>query len=144
MEKSRVLIVDDHQLIIDGLKAFVGQDESLEFVGECNNGEEAIRCADVLSPDIILMDIEMPKISGIQASEEIKKAHPEIKIIIISMHQEKGLIKKLIERGVDGYLLKNSSQDEVLSAIGVVKSGKKYFSEDITMALLNKEAETSS
>ena len=144
MEKSRVLIVDDHQLIIDGLKAFVNQDESLEFIGECNNGEDAIRYADALNPDIILMDIEMPKVSGIQASEEIKKAHPDIKIIIISMHQEKGLIKKLIERGVDGYLLKNSSQEEVLSAIGVVRSGKKYFSEDITLALLNKESNTSS
>ncbi|MCH2233110.1 MAG: response regulator transcription factor [Crocinitomicaceae bacterium] len=138
MEKSRVLIVDDHQLIIDGLKAFVSKDESLEFVGECNNGEDAIRYADILNPDIILMDIEMPRVSGIQASEEIKKTHPEIKVLIISMHQEKGLIKKLLERGVDGYLLKNSSQEEVLSAISVVRSGKKYFSEDITLALLDR------
>lgn len=139
MGSSRILIIDDHQLIIDGLSAFIKSDNSLEFVGSGNDGDEALKLVEVLRPDIVLMDIEMPKISGIQASEEIKRNFPEVKIIIISMHHEKGLVKKLLERGIDGYLLKNSSHQEVLEAIAKVKNGKKYFSEDVTLTLLGSD-----
>lgn len=138
MDKKRVLLVDDHQLIIDGLRGFIENSDDFQVVGEANTGMEAIRLAEVLDPDVILMDIEMPEMSGIQACEEIKKKSPEVKVIIVSMHNEKQLIKKLIDQGADGYLLKNSKQSEVLEAIQKVLAGKSYFSQDVTMSLLDK------
>src|SRR5690606_7628547 len=103
MDQKRILLVDDHQLIIDGLKGFIEDEPDYTVVGEANNGNEGIRLAEILEPDVILMDIEMPELSGIQACEEIKRMKPEIKVLIVSMHQEKELIKKLVEKGVDGY-----------------------------------------
>lgn len=136
---SRILLVDDHQLIIDGVKGFLENHDRFQVVGEANTGADAIRLAEVLEPDVILMDIEMPEMSGIQASEEIKRLNSDIKIIIISMHNEKQLVKKLIEKGADGYLLKNSEKAEVLEAIEKVLDGKKYFSQDVTMSLMDKQ-----
>ena len=138
MEKRRILLVDDHQLIIDGLRGFLESDDSYQIVGEANNGEEAIRFAEILEPHLILMDIEMPEVSGMQACEEIKRHHPEIKVIIVSMHHEKELIKKLVNKGAEGYLLKNSSQKEVLTAVETVLKGQTYFSQDVTRSLLKK------
>src|SRR5688572_10746654 len=99
MNQKRVLLVDDHQLIIDGLRGFIEANPAYAVVGEANTGTDAIRLASVLNPDVILMDIEMPEMSGIQSCEEIKKIKPETKIIIVSMHNEKQLIKKLIDQG---------------------------------------------
>ena len=141
MNKKRILLVDDHQLIIDGLRGFIESDENYQVVGEANTGAEAIRLASVLSPDLILMDIEMPEMSGIQASQEIKKSFPAVKIIIVSMHNEKQLIKKLIDQGADGYLLKNSSQQEVMDAVEKVLNNKIYLSQEVTMSLLDKKTE---
>ena len=138
MSQNRILIVDDHQLIIDGLRGFLENETDFNVVGEANNGAEAIKLAEILQPHVILMDIEMPELSGIQACEEIKRNQPEIKVIIISMHEEKELIKKLVERGVNGYLLKNSSKDEVMTAIRTVQDDQPYFSQDVTQSLLNK------
>lgn len=136
MSQTRILLVDDHQLIIDGLRGFLENEAEYTVVGEANSGSEAIELAKILNPDVILMDIEMPNISGIQASEEIKRNHPEIKIVIVSMHQEKELIKKLMERGVNGYLLKNSSKDEVMTAIQTVIQDQPYFSREVTQSLV--------
>ncbi|MCG8574507.1 MAG: response regulator transcription factor [Flavobacteriales bacterium] len=132
---KRILLVDDHQLIIDGIRGFLENEEDLQVVGEANSGEEAIRLTQVLEPHLILMDIEMPEVSGIQASEEIKRNYPEVKIIIISMHNEKQLIKKLIAKGIDGYLLKNSEKSEVINAIRHVFEVGPYFSEEVNNAL---------
>lgn len=141
MNKKRVLLVDDHQLIIDGLRGFIETNPDYVVVGEANTGTEAIRLAGVLSPHVILMDIEMPEMTGIQASEEIKRNFPEIKIIIVSMHNEKQLIKKLIDQGADGYLVKNSQQQEVMEALERVLKNQPYFSQDVTLSLLGKSAE---
>lgn len=143
MNKKRILLADDHQLIIDGLRGFIETNSDYTVVGEANTGTEAVRLAEVLSPDVILMDIEMPEMTGIQASEEIKRNHPEIKIIIVSMHNEKQLIKKLIDQGADGYILKNSQQKEVLDAIEKVLKNQTYFSQDVTLSLLDKSSSRS-
>lgn len=139
MGQYRILLVDDHQLIIDGIKGFLEQSEIYQVVGEANSGIDAIRLADVLSPDLILMDIEMPGMSGMQACEEIKRKYPAIKIIIVSMHKEKHLVKKLIEKGADGYLLKTSEKEEVLGAMQKVMEGKSVFSQDVTLSLLGND-----
>ncbi|MGV6860291.1 MAG: response regulator [Putridiphycobacter sp.] len=131
MDAKRILLVDDHQLVIDGLKGFINESHKFEVVGEANNGEEAIRYAEVLNPDVILMDIDMPVLSGIQATKDIKLKHPEIKIIILSMHNERSMVKKIMSEGADGYMVKNSSQDEVLDAIQKVLDGETIFSENL-------------
>ncbi len=136
-KQHKILFVDDHQLIIDGLKGFISQIPSYQIIGEAHDGNEAIRLAKILEPDLIFMDIEMPGMSGIQASQEIKKERPETKIIIVSMHQEKELIKKLISFQIDGYLLKTSSQQEVLEAAEKVLNGEKCFSDDVKQSLNN-------
>lgn len=140
MPQKRVLLVDDHQLIIDALRGFIETNPAYKVVGEANNGVDAIRLASVLNPDVILMDIEMPEMSGIQACEEIKRLKPEIKIIIVSMHHEKQLIRKLIDRGADGYLLKNSQQREVMDAIDKALNNEPYFSDEVSQVLSEKNA----
>lgn len=138
MSEKRILLVDDHQLIIDGLRGFIENEPGLCVVGEANTGMEAIRLADILEPHLILMDIEMPELSGIQACQEIKRNHSDIKVIIVSMHNEKQLIKRLIDQGADGYLLKNSRKDEVLEAISRVLTNEVYLSEDASHSLHDK------
>ncbi len=138
MPQKRILLVDDHQLIIDGLRGFIEANSEYTVVGEANTGADAVKLAGILNPDVILMDIEMPEMSGIQASEEIKRNFPHIKIIIVSMHNEKQLIKKLIDQGADGYLLKNSQQSEVMDAVEKVLKNQPYFSQDVTLSLLDK------
>ena len=137
-DKKRILLVDDHQLIIDGIRGFIEHDGRYQIICEANDGQDAIRLTDVLNPHVVLMDIEMPGMSGIAACEEIKRKNPAVKVIIISMHNEKELIKKLIGLGADGYLLKNSQQSEVLDAITKVLNNQPYFSNDVTLSLLDK------
>ena len=132
-----VLLVDDHQLILDGLKSLLKHTDNLVVAGEANNGREAIRLLDILNIDVVLMDIDMPVMNGIDALKEIKRIKPLMKVIILSMHNESGMIKNLLGIGADGYLLKSTSQDELIRAILKVAEGDKYFSTEITLSLLN-------
>ena len=136
-EKIRVLLVDDHQLILDGLKSLLKHIDNLVVAGEANNGREALRLLDIFNVDVVLMDIDMPVMNGIEALKEIKRINPLIKVIILSMHNESGMVKNLLGIGADGYLLKSTSQDELIRAITKVANGDKYFSTDVTLALLN-------
>ena len=133
----RILLVDDHQIIIDGLKSLMKSAGNLVVAGEANNGREALRLLDILKVDIVLMDIDMPVMNGIDALKEIKRIKPLTKVIILSMHNESGMIRSLIGLGADGYLLKSTSLDELIRAITKVNEGDKYFSTDVTLALLN-------
>jgi len=133
----RVLLVDDHQLILDGLKSLLKNTDNLVVAGEANNGREALRLLDILNVDVILMDIDMPVMNGIDALKEIKRTKPQSKVIILSMHNESGMIRNLLGLGADGYLLKSTSQDELIRAISKVAQGDKYFSADVTLSLLN-------
>ena len=138
----RVLLVDDHQLILDGLKSLLKESDNLVVAGEANNGREAIRLLDILNVDVVLMDIDMPVMNGIDALKEIKRIKPMAKVIILSMHNESGMIRNLLGIGADGYLLKSTSQDELIRAITKVAHGDKYFSADVTLSLLNPSQST--
>ncbi|HWS00997.1 MAG TPA: response regulator transcription factor, partial [Prolixibacteraceae bacterium] len=100
------------------------------------NGKEALQLLPVVEPDLVLMDIDMPVMNGINALKEIKKTNPAIRVIILSMHAEAGMIKSLVDLGADGYLLKSCSQDELLRAIRSVALGQSYFSHGVTLSLL--------
>jgi len=136
MNKINILLTDDHQLIIDGLKSLLKDQEDINVSAEANNGREALRILSFLPINVVLMDIDMPVMNGIDTLKEIKKQYPDVKVIILSMHNESGMIKSLIDLGANGYLLKSCSQDEVVSAIRKVAAGQSGFSTDVTMALL--------
>lgn len=139
MKKLKVLICDDHQIIVDGLKSLVNSIEDFEVVATANNGKEVLDILKLLSVDIILMDIDMPVMNGLDATTLIKEKYKYVKVIILSVHSEKGMIKNLIELGVDAYLLKNASRDELETAIRQVYKGGEYFSSGVTQSLLKKD-----
>jgi two-component system response regulator DegU len=137
MEKIKILIVDDHQLIVNGLKAMLEPIDGLEIIGEANDGKEAILKATELNPDVIIMDISMPILSGIEASKLILQKRPEIKILALTQHEEGEYVLQMINAGAYGYLLKNSRKEEFIEAIYSIYRGEKYFSKKISNILLN-------
>lgn len=140
-KKINILLVDDHQIIIDGIKSLLGSVSDMQVMGEASNGKDACDFIKLLMPDVVLMDIDMPVLNGIEATKQIKAQYPQIKIIILSMHHESGLIKTMMNAGANGYLLKNSDQSELLQAIRKVNSGQQFFSSDVTLSLLDKKSD---
>ena len=135
----RLLIADDHQLVIDGIKLMLSSEADIDCVGEANDGQVALDLLQQLTIDLILLDINMPGMNGIEACKKIRQAYPEIKILVLSMLKEASLIKMVLKNGANGYLLKNAGKREVLQAIRAVKAGQKYYSPevaDIVMASL--------
>ncbi len=133
----KVLIADDHQLFREGITNLLKASPDLEIVGQAENGKEAVEKALELKPDIILMDIGMPEMSGIDATLTLKKEIPEIKIIALSMHSDKQFINGMLEAGASGYLLKNSTYNQLIEAIKSVYSGNKYLSGEVTDIVIN-------
>ena len=117
MSRINVLLTDDHQIIIDGLKSLLKNQDEINVAAEACNGREAIRILELISIDVLLMDIDMPVMNGIDALKEIRKNHPKVRVIILSMHNEAGMIKSLIDLGANGYLLKSCTQGELVEAI---------------------------
>lgn len=136
---TRIIICDDHQLVIDGLKSLINGVDGIEVISTANNGVEVLEQIKLLKVDLVLMDIDMPVLDGIEATKRIKKEYPELKVIILTMHDEKSIIQMLMDIGADGYILKNSAQEELLHGIQNVKKGNKHFSPDVTMALLRND-----
>lgn len=141
---TRILVCDDHQLVLDGLKSLINGQDDIDVVSTANNGREALRQLEILKVDLILMDIDMPEMNGIEATKILKKDYPEIKIIILTMHDEKSIIQLLMDIGADGYILKNATQEELLQGIKQVQQGKKHFSPDVTIALLRSDKDVAS
>lgn len=140
MDEIKVLIVDDHQIIIDGIKSLLKDQYGIRVVGEAGNGKEAIDALSLIGADVVLMDIDMPVLNGIEATRKIKSGPASARVIILTMHNEAGLVKTLISAGADGYMLKNSDQHELVDAIRKVASGQSYFSPEVTLSLLHKSA----
>lgn len=138
---ARLIICDDHQLVIDGLSSLIDGVDGLSVASTANNGKEAIEQVSILKVDLILMDIDMPEMDGIEATKMLKKDHPDVKVLILTMHDEKSIIQMLMDIGADGYILKNASQQELLAGIQTVLNGKHHFSPEVTMALLREEPE---
>lgn len=137
MSKIRVLIVDDHQLLRDGLAAMLKDIEHINVVGTASSGEEAVNLAQEKIPDIILMDIMMAGMSGIEATRWIKEQNPGIKVIIVSMEVNQGLIGDGIKSGIEGYLPKDVDKATLVKAINKVNAGEKFFSESITKIIFD-------
>ncbi|MCF8373688.1 MAG: response regulator transcription factor [Bacteroidales bacterium] len=137
MKEVKIILADDHQIIIDGLDLLLSSQDGYKVVRKVTNGSELLKDIELFQPDLVISDIEMPGLNGIEASKEIKKCFPNVKIIILSMYKEPSLIRQLIQLGVDGYLTKTSDQEELLAGIDRVVGGQKYFGSDVTVALTN-------
>jgi DNA-binding NarL/FixJ family response regulator len=135
MSKIRILLADDHPLIRDGFRSMLGKNDRFEIVGEAANGKELVELANSLVPEIILADISMPLMSGLEALEQVSKQHPAIKFIILTMHEERQYILNALKAGASGYLLKNIERFELERAIITIFEGGKYFSPIVTNIL---------
>jgi DNA-binding NarL/FixJ family response regulator len=125
---TKILIADDHQIIRQGLKSLLDRYPDFQVVGEAADGRSAVRLAKQLMPDVIVMDIAMPDLNGIEATRQLTKAHPEIKIIALSMHADRRFANEMIRAGAQGYLVKDGAFEELAEAIRTVISGKAYLS----------------
>jgi DNA-binding NarL/FixJ family response regulator len=126
MSKLRVFVADDHAVLRDGLKALVNAQADMEIIGEADNGRTTYERAKELLPDIVLMDISMPELSGVQATELLRRECPDIKILILTAYKDKGYLDRLLNVGASGFILKLSAAEELIGAIRLVAGGKVY------------------
>ncbi|MEE9591520.1 MAG: response regulator transcription factor, partial [Thermodesulfobacteriota bacterium] len=135
MKKAKILIVDDHPIVRNGLKSILSRNPDYLLVGEAENGEEAYKKVLELKPDIVVLDIVMPRLGGIQVAERIKKFHPKTKIIILSMYKQKEYALCALRAGVDGFVLKDQASERLLDALDSVRAGKRYICPDVARYL---------
>jgi len=135
MERINILIADDHPIVREGISARLARKADCFVVGEANNGLEAVRAAASLKPEVVIMDIMMPQMDGILATEHIKKAAPGIKVIILSMHKRKEYIMRAFQAGADGYILKENISKEIVDAVKSVLKGERYICHSISQHL---------
>ena len=142
VQQINIMLVDDHQLIINGLKSLLVEEKIINIIAEASNGKEAIELlAQNPNIDVILMDIEMPVMNGWDATKIITSRYPSIKIIALSTFSEKAIIKKMLDSGASGYLLKNIRKENLIEAIVTVHQGNQYFCSEISLALFKQTAE---
>lgn len=125
--KIKLLLVDDHKIVRDGMRSLLSEGKEISVIGEAENGRQAVALAKELKPDVILMDIAMPDMNGIEAASQIIRENERIKVLILSMHSEKMFVSKAFAAGVSGYLLKDCDIEEILSAIRAVQANQKYW-----------------
>jgi len=140
--KIRILIVDDHPLVREGLRSCLVEDKRLEILGDAGDGQEAIRLAKSLLPDIILLDINMPGMNGLETARILIKTVPKSKILILTMHESKEYVHRMVAIGVQGYVLKDSPPSELIAAIGAVHHGGTFFSPKVSETVMNEYVKT--
>lgn len=138
--KTRILIADDHAMLREGMRNLIKQEKDFELVGEAADGEEAVRLAAELKPDIIIMDIVMPKLNGVEATKQIKQVSPSSALLILTAYSDIRYIVGLLEAGACSYLLKNSPAKEIVRAIRAVRSGESVLDPDVTRKLVQRLA----
>ena len=132
----RVLLVDDHQVLRDGLRLLLAADESIQIIGEAEDGKQAIEQVKNLNPDVVVMDLGLPDMNGIEVTKLIRETHPEIRVVILSMHASKEFVIKAITAGASGYVPKSSTHESLLDAIRAVSRGERYLHPTAANALL--------
>ena len=131
----KVLLADDHKLIIDGIQAFLEKEQDIEVVGEAHNGKEVLEAIATTPVDVAVLDISMPEMDGIETAKLLRKQYPNVRILIVSMYKKREFILRLMELGVNGYILKNKSREELVGAIHNVYRGKHHFGLEVIDAI---------
>ncbi|MCX7722783.1 MAG: response regulator transcription factor [Verrucomicrobiae bacterium] len=142
--KIRLLLADDHPVVRQGVRICLEQYNRFEIVGEASKGEEAIRMACSLMPDVMLLDINMPGANGLQVTEQLSRLAPQVRILILSVEETEHTILQVIRSGAKGYLLKNTTPEELVTAIEAVAAGKTYYSQFVAQTLRNAESASQS
>jgi two-component system nitrate/nitrite response regulator NarL len=137
-KKIRVLLADDHPVVRKGIRTFLTGAETIEVVDEAVNGQEAVAKVKELSPDVVLMDVDMPKLTGLEATKIIRKDCPNVRVLILSMHTKKPIVLQIIQSGAQGYVLKDAAPADIIRAIEVIDSGEPFFSPNISQIVLNQ------
>ncbi len=137
MSPIRILVADDHGVVRKGLRLILERHDGFEVIGEAADGREAIRLAEKLAPDIVIIDVGMPQLNGIDATAQILHRDPKLGIIILSMHSDEGYIVRALSAGAKGYLLKESAEEDLVQAVRIVAQGRPFFSPKITQTLLD-------
>ncbi len=127
----KIVVTDDHQLVIDGIKLMLAEADDIVCIGEANGGEQVLELLAKTSADVLLLDINMPGMDGLECCRRVKHDFPQVKILMLSMLREGSLVKTLLKEGASGYLLKNAGKDEVIEAIRKVHAGERVFSSDL-------------
>ena len=138
----RIVIADDHQMFLDGIKAFLSGVPEIEIVGEGQNGLEVLEILKKETVDVAVLDVNMPKMDGIETTRQIKANYPNIKVLIVTMFNEKNFILNLMQAGANGYILKNKSKEELVGAIHNVFKGNSHFSLDVLNTVSNTSVST--
>lgn len=136
-------MADDHPLVLDGLQAIIEDAEDMELVFRARNGQQLVEKIEQHPVNVVLLDIDMPVMNGAEATRILHRHHPEVRILILTMHDEKHFIRELVAQGAHGYLLKTSGRDDLLHAIRQLHNGKNQFSGEVTMRLVEQGDEVS-
>ncbi|MCK5010585.1 MAG: response regulator transcription factor [Deltaproteobacteria bacterium] len=136
MRKIKVVVADDHTILRQGIKALLDNQEGIEVMGEAKDGREAIKTIEELLPDVILMDIAMPGLNGLEATRRIKKKFPKTKVVVLTMHANEEYIFQILNAGADGYLVKETAFQDLISAINAVHKGEAFMSPSISKKVM--------
>lgn len=135
MKRIRLLLAEDMEIVRKGLRALLSSNSGIEVIGEASDGHSAVTLAGSLNPDVVLMDLSLPRMDGVEAIHEIKARQPRVRILALTAHGKDNYLTAAVQAGVDGYLLKNSPSEELFSAIAAVAAGQSFFSREVSAML---------
>jgi DNA-binding NarL/FixJ family response regulator len=137
MKKIRILLADDHAVVRQGFRMILSAHSDLEIVGEAGNGREAVELSATLRPDVVVMDVTMPELNGIEATRRLTADNPHIRVVALSMHKDSVYVREILRAGARGYLLKDSVADDLVAAVRAVAGGEGYLSPAVSNAVLD-------
>lgn len=132
----KILIADDHKMFVDGIESILNLEENMKVVGRCYDGSKVEALVTELDVDLVLLDVNLPGMNGIEVCKRMNEVHPKVKIIAISMFNEESYVTEILSNGASGYILKNTGREELIKAIGIVESGLSYFSEEVKHTIM--------
>ncbi|MBN3521152.1 response regulator transcription factor [Algoriphagus lutimaris] len=141
MSPTQIVLVDDHELVRDGIKFLLEKESGFEVIAEAADGVEALHVIAKKQPDLVIVDIRMPNMDGIELVRQLEQKYPNVKKMILSIHSTEEYVVESIEAGVDGYLLKGSSKDEFIKALKTIAAGSKYFAGDVSAIIIHHYVE---
>jgi two-component system response regulator NreC len=137
MKKTRILIADDHTIVRDGIRLALERSPEYRIVAEAEDGEQAVELAEQHKPDVIIMDISMPKLNGIEATTILKKENPEVKVVILTVHEDEEYAYQILRAGASAYVVKSAGKSEIIAAINSAMSGERFFSPGISRIIID-------
>src|SRR4051812_14847967 len=143
MNKLRILLAEDHKIMRGGLRLLINEQADMEVIGEADDGAEAVSLAIQLRPDVVVMDISMPKLNGLKATLKLKGLCPEVKVLILTRHTDDGYLQELLQAGANGYVLKQSAPEEMVRAIHAVVNGQTYLDPAVTGKVVSRLVKSS-